>query len=208
MKNTNQIELLNFYKDLYSTNINELNTENNLRWICLISYLTVIVGLMGYAFYLKEVIYFLALLFIQIGWFYGVTIKVLLLDYCNLNGKYLEIVMNKILEKCDIDLFKPKVVRFTDLHIKLQGDYRNPLTHPFSGFIYSFYLVLAIIYFGIYAFTILEFKSLNNIFNIPFNVILWILGVLFLVTILILIFFIRAEYRMQKEFDQLINKIN
>ena len=207
MKNTNQIKLLNFYKDLYSTNINELNTENNLRWICLISYLTVIAGLTGYTFYLKEVVCFLGLLFIQIGWLYGVIIKNLLLEYCELNGKYLEIVMNKILEKWDIDLFKPKVVRFTDLHIKLQGDYRKPLTHPFSGFIYFYYSLPVIIYFSIYAFTILEFKRLNNIFNIPFNVILWILGVLFLVTILILIFYLRAENRMRKEFDQLINKI-
>jgi len=206
-KNKSDIELLNVYKDLYTANMSELNSENNLRWTIFILYLTVILSLVGYAFYENELILFFGVLVIHIGWFYGITAKILLLMYCEFNGKYLEMVINRIVRKLDNVSVKPKVIRFTDLYLKLQGNYRTPLRHLYSGFIYLFYSIPAIIYIGINIYILFNYCNLKtDIIDIPLYINGIILGFFFIIIVLITIFFKKAINKMFIDFSELIKE--
>ena len=72
--------MLNLYKDLYISSNKELIHKNDTSWKLLILYLTVAIGLTGYALRESEISWFLGVLFIQIGWFYGILSSVLMLN--------------------------------------------------------------------------------------------------------------------------------
>jgi len=208
MDTDNYINLLNFYSNVYSATLNEFNTENNGRWNLFIVYLTGIIGITGYAIYRGNIYFLLAIPILHIGWFYGISVKVLLLTYCEENLKYLESVINNILKKVNPDFIKYELVRNNKLYVKAQGDYTKPFKHTFSGFIMSFYSIPILILVFYYYYVISNLSTLNTESKIPDLAIICILILYILIMILIGFFYARASYRLAKESNILIKNID
>lgn len=207
MDNKDYINLLDYYSNIYSATLSELNTENNIRWNIFIVYLTGIVGITGYAIYTGDIYFLSAVPILHIGWYYGISVKILLLTYCDQNLKYLEAVMNSIIKKINPDFIKYELVHFSKMHIKALGDYRRPFKHSFSAFLTSFYIIPLMIFGFYYYYIISNLCTINTASNISNLAVIVILISYIPIIILILLFYIRASNRLYKESNALINNI-
>ena len=125
MNDENKIELLKTYSEFYKSNIDQLNQDCSAIWTLLIIYLTGVLAVSGYIFFNAfnadnlnaDIILSLILLpIIHIGWIWGTINKSLWIIYHEENARYLETIINNLIEKIR-GCTNYKIIKFTDMFL-------------------------------------------------------------------------------------------
>lgn len=203
MNDENKIELLKTYSEFYKSNIDQMSQDYSTMWTLLIVYLTGILTVSGYIFFKGDILLLILLPIIHIGWFWGTINKTLWIIYHEENAKYLETIINKIIEKIK-GYSNYKIIKFTDLFLKLQGDYKHPFKHPFTTITIMFYSLPGIILAFIFYVTFyLSYKYENK-----YLLVIIITTIIYIIIItIVMILYVLARNRMYDKSKEFIKNI-